>query len=116
MIISIIILEQEAMQMLKIISAMEARKNLGQIMNKVSLSNDEYIIERAGKPLVAVITIQEYQRLKNEREQAIENFFKTVDKNYEKTKNIPLEEIETAIEEAVKAAKKQELKELQSKI
>jgi len=100
--------------MLKTISAMEARKTLGQIMNEVSLRNDEYIIERAGKPLVAVITIQEYERIKNERELARERFFETVDKVYEKTKNIPLEEIETTIEKAVEAVKNQEIEQLQS--
>jgi len=101
--------------MLKIVSAMEARKTLGQIMNEVSIRNDEYIIERAGKPLVAVITVAEYERLKQEKESAREKFFETVDKIYEKTKDIPLEVIETAIEEAVQAAKKQEFNERQSK-
>ena len=51
------------MAMQKKISAMKARQNLGQIMNEVALRGDDYIIERAGKPLVAVIDMEKYQRL-----------------------------------------------------
>ncbi len=41
--------------MLKTVSAIKARQNLGQVMNEVSLKDDEYIVERSGKPLVAII-------------------------------------------------------------
>lgn len=54
--------------MLKTISAIKARQNLGQVMNEVALKDDEYIVERAGKPLVAIIPIEQYQRMKSERE------------------------------------------------
>ncbi|MBF0540902.1 MAG: type II toxin-antitoxin system Phd/YefM family antitoxin [Nitrospirae bacterium] len=87
----------ETIQMLKMISAMEARKTLGQIMNEVSIRNDEYIIERAGYPLVAVISVAEYERLKNDRE---------------KTRDISLEKIESAIEKTIINVKNQELKKL----
>lgn len=33
---------------------MEARKRFGEIMNRVALRGERYIIERAGKPLVNV--------------------------------------------------------------
>ena len=49
--------------MLKKISAMKARQNLGQLMNEVALRRDDYIVERAGKPVVAVIAIEKYQQL-----------------------------------------------------
>jgi prevent-host-death family protein len=48
------------MKMLKKISDMKARQNLGQIMNEVSLRADDYIIERAGKPLVAVVSMEKF--------------------------------------------------------
>jgi len=38
------------------VSATKVRQNLGHVMNEVALKSDEYIVERAGKPLVAVIT------------------------------------------------------------
>jgi prevent-host-death family protein len=54
--------------MLKRISAIKVRQNLGQVMNEVALKEDEYIVERAGKPLVAIIPIDQYQRLQGERQ------------------------------------------------
>lgn len=41
----------------KKISAMEARRSFGEIMNRVSLRGDTYIVERAGRPLVRIIPI-----------------------------------------------------------
>ena len=39
----------------KKISAMEARRSFGDIMNRVALRGETYIVERAGKPLVRII-------------------------------------------------------------
>ena len=58
--------------MLKKLSAMKARQNLGQVMNEVSLKGDDYIIERAGKPLVAIISMEKYRMLREEREDALQ--------------------------------------------
>ena len=53
--------------MLKTVTAIKARQNLGQVMNEVCLKNDEYIIERSGKPLVAIIPIEKYLNMKSNR-------------------------------------------------
>jgi len=52
--------------MLKKINALKARQNLGRLMNEVAIKEDDYIIERAGKELVAVIPISKYKRLEAE--------------------------------------------------
>jgi prevent-host-death family protein len=54
--------------MLKTVSAIKVRQNLGQLMNEVSIKADEYIVERAGKPLVAIIPIEKYLRMKEQRD------------------------------------------------
>jgi prevent-host-death family protein len=54
--------------MLKTVSAIKVHQNLGQIMNEVSIKADEYIVERAGKPLVAIIPIEKYLNMKGNRE------------------------------------------------
>lgn len=51
--------------MLKKINALKARQNLGQVMNEVSIKEDDYIIERAGKPLVVMIPIQKYRQFQD---------------------------------------------------
>ncbi len=54
--------------MLKTVSAIKARQNLGLVMNEVSLKADEYIVERSGKPLVAIIPIERYLNMNAKRE------------------------------------------------
>lgn len=61
--------------MLKTVSAIKARQNLGQVMNEVFLKDDEYIVERSGKPLVAIIPIEKYLNMKNNRKE----FFRLYD-------------------------------------
>ena len=53
----------------KVISAMEARKRFGEIMNRVALRGERFIIKRAGKPLVSLTPIAE--KAKKERKNPI---------------------------------------------
>ena len=61
--------------MLKTVSAIKARQNLGQVMNEVFLKDDEYIVERSGKPLVAIIPIEKYLSITAQRKE----FFRLYD-------------------------------------
>lgn len=88
--------------MLKKISAMKARQNLGQIMNEVAIRGDDYIIERAGKPLVAIIDMDKYQRLQEEREEASQ----AVRSLWDRMAGVDPEEVEEVIREAVEATRK----------
>lgn len=56
--------------MLKTISAMQARQSLGRVMNEVALKGDDYIIERDGKPVVAVVSLDKFSILQKERGKA----------------------------------------------
>jgi prevent-host-death family protein len=38
------------------ISTLEIRQKLGDILNRVALRHDQFIIERKGKPLAAVVS------------------------------------------------------------
>ncbi len=88
--------------MLKRISAIKVRQNLGQVMNEVALKEDEYIVERAGKPLVAIIPIEKYQRLQGEREE----FFRIVEDIQKEARKSDTRTIDSEIEEAVQAYRK----------
>ena len=98
------------MEMLKTITAVKARQNLGLIMNEVALKEDDYIIERSGKPLVAVIPIEKYRRFEREEQEAQTNFFQMVDKMREEVKDISPSVLEETITEAVQAVKKSKSK------
>lgn len=92
--------------MLKTISAIKVRQNLGQVMNEVALKEDEYIVERAGKPIVAIIPIEQYQRIKGDRE----DFFRMVEEIQHKTGRVAAEVIDSEIEEAVQSYRKSKSK------
>ena len=87
--------------MLKTISAMKARKNLGQIMNEVSIRSDSYIIERNGKPLVAIVPVSflEEQELKKK------GFLNLLDKA-QSNSNVTEEDLQNDIREAIKEVRK----------
>lgn len=65
----------------------------------IIISDDEYIVERAGKPLVAIIPITKYQQIQDEKM----GFFEWIGKVRERTKNMSVREIEKTIEDAVHA-------------
>lgn len=102
------------MNVLKKISAIKARQNLGQVMNEVSLKHDEYIVERAGKPLVAIIPIDTYLQWQKERGEAKERVVQFIKESRERTKDVDPTVLEKEIEEAVAAVKEQELQEIKT--
>ena len=88
-------------EVLKTISAMKARQNLGQIMNEVSIRSDRYIIERNGKPLVAIVPVSfiEEQELKKKE------FLDLLDKA-QNNSNISEDGIQNDIQEAIREVRK----------
>jgi prevent-host-death family protein len=88
--------------MLKKISAMKARQNLGQLLNEVSIRGDSYIIERAGKPLAALVDMERFQQLQEDRSSALQ----ALKKVWEKMTGADHQEIGDAIEEALRATRK----------
>ena len=88
--------------MLKRISAIKVIQNLGQVMNEVALKEDEYIVERAGKPLIAIIPIEEYQRMKKEKDE----FFQMFEEVQKDVRPGSEKAIDIEIEAAVKSSRK----------
>lgn len=52
----------------KTVRSEEARTRLRDVMDEVTAGEAEVVIERYGKPTVAVISYKEYQRIQAERE------------------------------------------------
>lgn len=92
--------------MKKSITAMEARRNFGNMLNSVALKDDRYIIQRAGKPIAAVVSIGELQRMEQSEEEARAEFYATVGKMRKNAKGTKPKEIERVIKEAVGWARK----------
>ena len=89
--------------MLKKISAMKARQNLGQLLNEVSIRGDSFIIERAGKPLAALVDMERFQLLQEDQSFALQ----ALKKVWEKMAGADPQEIQAAIEAAEKIAKEE---------
>jgi prevent-host-death family protein len=90
----------------KIINAMKARQNLGTVLNEVFLKNDQFIIERNGKPQAAVIPIWQFEQWKEKRRV----FFEMIQRLRKANRNTHPKALQKDIEEAVTFAKKFEIK------
>jgi len=80
---------------------MKARQNLGQIMNEVSIRNDRYIIERNGKPLVAIVPISFIEKIEKKRD-AFLKILNTAQEN----SNISEEDARLIIQKAIEEVRK----------
>ena len=92
------------------ISAVEARKRLGEILESVYYRGDEVVIERAGKPMAVVIPAQRYEVMERSRER----LFELIEKNWERNKDVPYEKIEREIQEAIKEVRGQRQEKVRS--
>ena len=89
--------------MVKKVNALKARQNLGQLLEEVYYRGDHYIIERAGKPMAAVVPVWQFEEWQQRREQ----FFAMIDAVHARNAEVPTEVIEQEIAEAVYAVRQQ---------
>ncbi len=54
--------------MVKKINALKARKNLGQLLEEVYYKDNQYVIERAGRPMAAVVPVWQLEGWRKRRE------------------------------------------------
>jgi len=88
--------------MRKTVSAVRARGNLGQILEEVYYRGDQYIIERSGRAMAAVVPVEQYEQWRAERDA----FFKLIDEIRSRNKGVKLEQIERDVAAAVKTVRK----------
>lgn len=86
----------------KVIPAVEARVHLGEIMKRSFKKGERFIVEKAGIPMIAILSADEYTRLIQEREEQ----FKIFDKIRSKVPNITAEEVEKDVRKAIQAIRK----------
>jgi len=46
------------------VSTMEVRRSMGDILNRVSLRGDEYLVERKGKPLAVLMPVEKAESIR----------------------------------------------------
>jgi prevent-host-death family protein len=92
---------EKVRDMLKTISALKARKNLGELLEEVYYRGDQYIIERAGKPMAAVVPLAQLDAWQKRRDA----FFGMVDETREKTRKTKAATLEKEVAEAVRSVR-----------
>lgn len=83
--------------MKRTISAVEARKRLGEILESVYYRGDEVIIERAGKPMAVVISSSRHEVLERQRRRLLD----MIEEVHERNKGVEEKVIEREIEQAI---------------
>ena len=85
--------------MVKYISTLEIRHHLGELLNRVHLCDDRYVIERKGEPLAAVVPIWQFEKWQEQRGL----LFRKIEKVRARNKSVSLETIEAEVNEAILA-------------
>ena len=89
------------MDMTKTVNALKARRNLGQLLEEVYYKGDQYVIERAGRPMAAVVPIWQLEEWQKRRQR----FFGMVGELWEKNEPVRPDVIEQEVKEATRAAR-----------
>lgn len=87
--------------MVKKVNALKARKNLGELLEGVFYKGTQYVIERAGRPMAAVVPVWQLKEWRERRAR----FFGMVEELRQKTKGVKPAVIEREVREAVRAVR-----------
>lgn len=79
------------------VSAVEARRRLGEILESVYYRGDEVVIERAGRAMAVVIPAERYEALERGRER----LFELIEKAQESNRDVPYGVIEQEVAAAL---------------
>ncbi len=90
---------------LKVVTAIKARQIFGTIMNAVSFGNDQYIVERKGQPMVAIIPIKKLEQMNKARQRFFKNMSQISNSFSEEDPRV----LDDLLAEATKAAKMEEI-------
>lgn len=86
------------------------REQLSDLVSKVAYGNQKVVITKFGKPVAALVTFDDYEKIMNPAKRFTkeewEKGFEFVDKAREASKNVPSKEAEKIIAEAVKEVRK----------
>jgi prevent-host-death family protein len=87
--------------MVERMGAREARNKFADLVGSVHYGGQIVIVERSGKPMVAVIPVEMYQQLVAEREAR----FQILDRVRSRLPDVPEEEVERDVTEAIAAVR-----------
>ncbi|MBI5877426.1 MAG: type II toxin-antitoxin system Phd/YefM family antitoxin [Chloroflexi bacterium] len=86
----------------KTIGAFEARRSLGKLIEEAFYKNDAFIIERSGRPMAVIVSVEDYEKWQR---QAKDRLFALVDKARKGAAGVPAETVERDVRAAVRATR-----------
>ena len=92
--------------MRKEVSTTELHQKLGELLDSVYRNGDRLIVKRADTPLAAIVPIEAYQEMLQQREQA----FSVLDRIWEKVPGVSEEEAQEDIEQAIAEARAEKIR------
>ncbi len=81
----------------KILDTNSVRDRLGEILDEAHYRGNEFVIQRRGKPLAAIIPYSRYEQLERKRKEA----FRVFHEIWEANKDVDPEEVAEAVDRAV---------------
>lgn len=69
--------------MLREVTAMTVRQNLGELLNEVQYRHDEIVITKAGKPVAAMVDMATYEQIKRRKNGEFERLWADIAKGFE---------------------------------
>ncbi len=85
--------------MIQRVGARQARSNFADLLGRVGYGGEIVIVERSGKPLVAVMPIELFEQLMAEREER----FRVIDRIRAQAPQVDEAEMQRDIDEAIRA-------------
>ena len=86
----------------KTVGAFEARRRLGKLIEEAFYKNDAFIIERSGRPMAVIVSVEDYEKWQR---QAKDRLFTLVDKARKNAATAPAETVERDVRAAVRATR-----------
>jgi prevent-host-death family protein len=82
----------------KVVGAFEARRSLGRLIEEAFYNRDSFIIERSGRPMAVLVSIDDYTRW---QKLAKDRFFTMVETVRQRNASAPPQAIERDIKQAL---------------
>ena len=87
--------------MVKRVNALNARKKLGQLLEEVYYKGDQFVIERAGRPMAAVVPVWQLEARATRKGR----LFGMVEEVWQRTRRLKPETVEREVKQAIKAVR-----------
>lgn len=96
--------ERGGKAMEKTIGAYEARRRFGQLIEEAFYRRDHIIVERSGRPMAVIISIDDYERWQRLAKTRLFNMLEGV---WQRTAKVPQEDLERDVEETLTAVRRE---------